>query len=218
MDIYRFKKLGFRLPQGSGLIKASEAAKLSAANDLVASAEAQAAQIVEEAKQHLEAERERGFAEGQKAAEQAALERLLTEHATLDAHLSEIEESLARLVLVSVRKIVHGFDDISLAEALIQSGLTKVRREKRVQIRVPEALADTLRERIDALMAAFPAIEFMDVVEDPALRAPNIIIETAVGRIDCDLDAKLTHLDDALTEVAANRAADPALATGGVHD
>ncbi len=207
MEIYRFKDLGFRLPQGSGVIKAAQAAELTAANDLVTSAQAHAAQIVEEAKQHLEAERARGFGEGQQAAAKAAVERLMHEQATLDDSLIDIEKSLARLVLASVRKIVHDFDDIALAEALIHSGLTKVRREKRVQIYVPEVLTDALKARLDGVLATFSQIEFMEVVEDPTLNAPNIIIETAVGRIDCNLEAKLDHLATAITQVAANRSA-----------
>ena len=47
MEIYRFKNLDFRLPQGSGVIKAAQAAKLTAANDIVTSAEAHAAQIID---------------------------------------------------------------------------------------------------------------------------------------------------------------------------
>lgn len=206
-EIYRFKDLGFRLPQGAGVIKAAQAAELTLANDIVTSARAQAAQIVEDAQQHLEAERKRGFAEGQQAAQQAVVERLMHEQATLDDSLIDIEKTLARLVLASVRKIVHDFDDIALAEALIQSGLTKVRREKRVQIRVPEILTDALKARLDGLLATFAQIEFMEVVEDPTLHAPNIIIETAVGRIDCELGAKLDQLDTAITQVAANRSA-----------
>ncbi len=218
MEIYRFEKLGFRLPQGSGLIKAAKAAELTAANDIVTSAETHAAQIIADAQKHLEEERARGYAEGQQAAEADALDRLLREQATLDASLTDIEKGLARLVLASVRKIVHDFDDIALAEALIHSGLTKVRREKRVQIRVPEALTDDLKARDEGLKAAFPQIEFMEVVEDPTLTAPNIIIETAVGRIDCDLSAKLDHLETAISQVAANRAADPSVTDGAGHD
>ena len=152
MEIYRFKNLDFRLPQGAGVIKAAQAAKLTAANDIVTSAEAHAAQIIEEAKQHLEDERKRGFVEGQKAAEAAALDRLMQEQATLDACLRDTEESLARLVLASVRKIVHDFDDLELAQSLIKTGLTRVRREKRVQIRVPESLTDALYARLDNLL------------------------------------------------------------------
>ena len=218
MEIYRFKNLDFRLPQGSGVIKAAQAAKLTAANDIVTSAEAHAAQIIEEAKQHLEDERKRGFVEGQKAAEAAALDRLMQEQATLDACLRDTEESLARLVLASVRKIVHDFDDLELAQSLIKTGLTRVRREKRVQIRVPEALTDALKARLDELLKAFPHIEFMDLIEDPVLEAPNIIIETAVGRIDCDLSGKLEHLEKAITQVATNRAADPDIAAGDAHE
>ena len=58
----------------------------------------------------------------------------------------------------------------------------------------------------------------MDLIEDPVLEAPNIIIETAVGRIDCDLSGKLEHLEKAITQVATNRAADPDIAAGDAHE
>jgi len=201
MDIYRFKELGFRLPAGSGLIKTADVQALDTAQDIIATAKAQAAKIVEEAKLHLESERQRGFAEGQQAAENVALERLLKEQDTLEASLTEIESSLARLVVASVRKIIHDFEDVDAALALISSGLTKVRREKRVQIRIPEALTAELKPRVDDLINAFPNIEFVDIVEDPSLEAPNIILETAVGRIDCDLNANFATLEQSITQV-----------------
>lgn len=208
MQVYRFKDLGFQLPEGSGLIKADAAADLGRANDVVATAEERAAQIVEDAKQHFESERARGFREGQDAAKQEALDRLLTEHQTLEQRLSAMESSLARLVTASVRKIVSSFNDADLAEALVHSALGKVRRENRVQLRVPETLTEAFKSRVDRLIAAFPEIEFIDLVEDPTLVAPNIILETAVGRIDCDLSTKLDDLDRLVTQTAQNRSAD----------
>lgn len=214
MDVYNFHELGFRLPQGGGVIKAPKADELGAAHGIVTAAKAKAAQIIEDAKAHFESERQRGFSEGQDAANVAALERLLKEQATLDASLAEIEHSLARLVLASVRKIIHDFSDVALAEALIHSGLSKVRREKRVQVHVPDALTDEMKARIDSFVAAFPQIEFMEVVEDPALTPPNIVIETAIGRIDCNLDDKLGDLAASLTQAVTDRSGAPKISAG----
>ncbi|MEL7390233.1 MAG: type III secretion system stator protein SctL [Pseudomonadota bacterium] len=207
MDVYRFKELGFQLPQGSGVIKASKADELNVAHDILTTAKAKATEIIEDAKTFLENEKQRGFAEGQSAANAAALERLLCEQATLDASLSEIEQSLAGLVLASVRKIIHDFSDVALAEALIHNGLNTIRREKRAQVYVPETLTDEMKTRIDSFMAASPHIEFMDVIEDPALTPPNIVIETPIGRIDCNLNNKLDDLAASITNAATNHSA-----------
>ncbi len=205
MDIYNLHELGFRLPQLSGVIRATKANEFAEAHDIVAIAKAKAAQIMEDAEAQFEIERQRGFEEGHNKANISAIERLLLEEETLESSLAEIEQSLVRLVLASVRKIIHDFSDVALAEALIHSGLGKIRREKRVQLRVPDALTDEMKSRIDSFVAAFPQIEFIEVVEDPVLMPPNIVIETSFGRIDCNIDDKLNELIASLAQVATDR-------------
>ncbi len=205
MKFYRFKELGFRLPIGSGLIKAPHASKISCAADLVDSAHKYRKQMVDEAKQHFENERQRGFWEGQQAADEAALERIFSEQAALESGLAKIEEGLTELVLATVKKIIFDFDDISLAEALVRNGLRKVRGEQRVHIHVPEALTEAFNARLDTLLAEFTQIELIEIVEDSKLAAPNIVIETAVGRIECDINEKLDRLSIVIGQFARER-------------
>ncbi len=202
MTMYRFKDLSFKPPSGASLIKSRDAGLLGDADALLKEAQRKADDIIQNAQTHFEAERERGLTEGRAAAELKALERLASEHRQLDQKLGEIEASLAGLVSACVRKIIQSFNDTQLAEDLVHSALTKMRRENKVQIRLPHALMADFQSRVGGLVDTFPEIELIDLIEDASLTPPNAIVESFIGRIECDLGKQLEDLDKVILRVA----------------
>ncbi|MEM8796785.1 MAG: type III secretion system stator protein SctL [Pseudomonadota bacterium] len=195
MTYYRLSEIGFRLENGSGIIKAEDADALSQANTIVSDAEARARQIVADAEEHFELEKKRGFEVGQQMAERDAFERLVNEQISLDKGLAEIESSLAHVVVTSVRKIIAHYDDAQLAENMVATALMKMRRQKRLQLRVPPELMSGFEARVQKLVDSAPEVEIIDLIEDASLDAPNVVLESRIGRVDCNLGEKLEELE-----------------------
>ncbi len=203
MTVYRFKDLGFKPPAGASVIKARDAKMLGDADALLNDAQRTANEIIENAKVHFETERARGFKEGCAAAELDAVDRLVSEHRQLDRKLGEVEADLAQLVSTCVRKILSSFSDTELAEDVVRNALTEMRRENKVQIRLPQALMAAFQSRVTGLVEAYPEIELIDLIEDASLTPPNVIVESFIGRIECDLGKRLEALDAVIARVAA---------------
>lgn len=195
---YRLNPLGFRLPAGTHVIKRADFETVGAGEALLSEAEKRAADILAGAEAAFEAERQRGFEEGMALARIEAANRLLRENQLLDARLCAIEAGLADMVIAAVRRLIEDFDDRAKAEALVRTALGRMRREKRAELRVSPAQLQDMKAAIDSITAEFPEVQLVDVVEDESLTAPNIILETAVGRVDGDLGRTIRELEAAI--------------------
>lgn len=202
---YRLAEFGFRLASGAHLMRRADVETLETANALVVAAEARASAIEASAAEAFEAERRRGYEDGTAAARLDAAERLLAESLTLDQRLDEVEGELADLVLQGVRKLVAEFDERAKAESMVRAALTQMRREKKAEIRVSRAQLGELRAVAERVRGEFPELQLVDVLGDDALQSPNVVVETAIGRVEGDLGRAVGDLERALRSVGALR-------------
>ncbi|MEJ1160535.1 type III secretion system stator protein SctL [Prosthecomicrobium sp. N25] len=200
---YRLNALGFALPAGTHVLGPAETGALNGAADLVAAAEAEAARIVEAARAAYEEEKARGRADGLAEAQLAAVDRLVEESRVLDEGLAAVERGLADLVVYCVRRLVDGFSANEQAEAVVRAALKQMRRAARAQVRVAPAQYAPVKAAVERMMANFPEMELIDVVEDAALDPPRVIVESAIGRVDGDLGARLHDMVAILTRARA---------------
>jgi type III secretion protein L len=198
VDYYRLKDMHLQLGAGTRIIKRAEMAELEEATDVLAAARQKAAEIVAEAERLREVERRRGYEEGLKTAETEAFERLIREQALLDDALERSRAEITDLVLGCARSIVQHFDPVDVAVSMTRSALGRMRREKRCQLFAPASIAADIQSRVAAILADFPEIELVDVVEDASLTAPDVVLVSALGRVSCSLDDAIAALEAAL--------------------
>lgn len=212
---YRLTELGFALPAGTALLSPEAFAPVPAATALLEAAEARAAAIVAEAEEAYRRREDDGYRDGMERARVDTMARLLAETATLDAQLRAVDHDLSEVVVLCVRKLVAEFDDFARARSAVRAALRQMRREKRAELRVPTALVARFKAALDEILAEFPEVELVDVVEDPTLQPPKIVLETAVGRVEADMAARLGDLE-AMVRAAALPPRDEVAARDGV--
>ncbi|GJD91454.1 Yop proteins translocation protein L [Methylobacterium hispanicum] len=210
---YRLSELGYRLAPGLQVLPPEAFEPVPAATALLRDAEARAAAIVAEAEQEYARRSAQGYADGLARAELESVERLLREGVQLDAGLKAAEAEMARIVMACVRRLVDSFDDEARTVAAVRGALRQMRRERRAELRVAPAHYAAMRDRIAGIVADFPEVEFVDVVEDPALMPPQIVLESSIGRVETAVDAGLDALEAIVRGAAAGHSdssADPA--------
>jgi type III secretion protein L len=199
---YRLKELGFRLSAGAHVLRGGEVEPLDAATALLKAAEQEAERIRQEARDAYAAEKIRGFEEGLEQARMQAVGRIVEESRVLDDALRDIDRDLTNLVIHAVRKLVDGFSDQDKAEAMVRAALKQMRREKRIQLAVAPSQIEHFRRSIGDIKASFPEIDLIDVVEDPSLDPPRIIVESPVGRVDGHFAQRIDELEAILRRSA----------------
>ncbi|MDO1583183.1 type III secretion system stator protein SctL [Rhizobium oryzicola] len=195
---YRLNTLGFRLPSGPHVIRRDAFEAVAASEALLQEADRRAAEIIAGAEAAFESEKRRGFEEGLRAARREAAARLFSENLILEQKLAAVETELADLVVAAMRCLLEDFDDRTKAEALVRTALRRMRREKRGELRVSPEQATEMKSSITRIISEFPEVDLVDVVEDESLSAPNIVFETAIGRVDGDLGRTCSELEIAI--------------------
>jgi type III secretion protein L len=205
---YRLKNLDYTLASGAHIIPHEAFSAVEEANGLVEQAEAARDEILQAAQQSYHDERRRGYDEGQMEARLEAIAQLLYESHELDQCLLTIERDLTRLVSDCVRKLVGGFDDTARAEGLVRSALQQMRREKCAELRVPSHLHQYFRKSMASVLKEFPEVQLVDVVEDSALEADYIVLETSIGRVEGSVTQRLEDVVTVIRSAHVRASAD----------
>lgn len=190
-----------RMTPAAKVIRRDEYVALADAHGLIEQARADAARIVAQAQDAYQAERERGYAEGLAAAkaEQTTAMLLLTQQTS--TYLKAVERDLVDLVVASLRRIVADFDESERVLAVVRSGLTLVRQQKHVLLRVHTDDAALMRQNLESLLAQYPSVDFVDVVADDRFERGACRIETAIGTVETSLNNQLDIVQQALEQV-----------------
>lgn len=182
-----------------GILVRADAENAATATRVLAEAEAEAARIHAAAEEVYESERARGLAEGRAEAAREAAARLVAEGAALDAALAATEAQLAALVSGAVRRLIGDLGDAEAVRRTVRTALDAIRTEKQARLHVAPAAVAAAREAVAAARADLPAVDFIDVVEDPALSASDLRLESDLGIVQFVLDDTLADLTALLT-------------------
>lgn len=182
------------------ILRAADFAAVVEARDIVARAEAEAERIREEARREYEEQKERGYREGIEQGKAEISERVVSTAGQSAMYFAKLEESLVDVVIKSTRRVVGEFDDRERVERIVGQALGLLRSQKQVKVKVSPGQRDRLQERVQALLAAFPSIEFLDIQADARLPEDGCVLETDLGVIDATVETQLRAIEKALIQ------------------
>ncbi len=183
----------------NGILRAQDLEELGISNHLVAEAKRQAEEITLSAKAAYETEKRRGFEEGLAEAQTARAAQLLEDQRYIDARLASLERDLGLLVFNSVKNVIDGFEDETLACEVARSALAAMRKEQRGQLYVSPENLNATQNAITEIVEEFPEIELIDVIADPDLVPPNVRLESPLGVVAFSMTETLETLRQNLT-------------------
>ena len=189
-------KKDFTLRSSGRLVKADEVAAARSAAEVLADAEAEAARIREEAKAAFEAEKTRGYEEGLAQGRMEIAEKKLEMLDESVTWMESVEGRMADIVMKALHKCVEEIGDRELVVQVVRKVMSAViRTQKQVTLKVAPDMAPTVRERLSQILADYPTVEHIDVVEDDRLHGPACMIETEAGVADGSVDSQLAAIE-----------------------
>lgn len=202
--LHHNNELSKLVPQGK-IIRADEHLALLDSKALIAAAQEEAAQIIADAKKVREEERQRGYAQGlEEAALQSAENMIENVSQTID-YLSNVEQQMVDLVMDAVRKIFIDFNDEERTIIVVKNALSVVRTQKQMVLRIAPDKVEVVRGRLNAILAHFPGIGYIDIVSDGRLMADSCILETGIGTVEASLEGQLTALENVFRKTLGSR-------------
>ena len=189
-------KPSFTLHSSGRLVKAEEVAAVRSAAETLAAAEAEAARIREEAKAAFESEKERGYQEGLAQGRMEIADKKLEMLDETVAYMESVESRMADIVMKALHKCVEEIGDRELVVQVVRKVMSAViRTQKQVTLKVAPDMAPVVRERLSQILADYPTVEHIDVIDDDRLHGPACMIETEAGVADGSVDSQLAAIE-----------------------
>ena len=199
------RSLQARIAPGQRVLRAADVAAWGDAEALLASARQQADAIIAGAEAALEAERQRGYAEGVAEAQMEQAEKMIdTVSRTID-YFARVEGDVVALVMSAVRKIIDGFNDEERVLIVVKNALSVVRNQKQMTLRLHPQQVDVARARMNDLLASYPGVGYLDIVADGRLSLESCILESEIGLVEASIEGQITALETAFTKVLGSR-------------
>ena len=189
----------FVLQSDRRVVKAADVATIRSAAEIVAAAEAQAAQIREDAKAAYEEERRKGYDKGiADGKTEIAMQKLDLVDSSV-AFMENVEEKMSGIVMKALKSCVTEIGDREMVIQIVRKTMAAViRTQRQVTLKVAPELVETVRARVSELTATFPTIETFDVVEDPRLKGSSCVLETEAGVADASVESQLAAIERSL--------------------
>ena len=189
----------FVLQSDRRVVKAADVATVRSAAEIVAAAEAQAAQIREDAKAAYEEERKKGYDKGiADGKTEIAMQKLDLVDSSV-AFMENVEEKMSEIVMKALKSCVAEIGDREMVIQIVRKTMSAViRTQRQVTLKVAPELVETVRARVSELTAAFPTIETFDVVEAPRLKGAACLLETEAGVADASVESQLAAIERSL--------------------
>lgn len=188
------------------VLKAEDYALYLEAQDIIQQAQQQAAGIAEEAKTAYQQEKARGYQDGVDESKVDQADQMLKVVSRTITYLSEIEQSLADILLSGVKKIIGEFDQEQLAISLVRNALQHVRNEKQVTIRIPPSQYNMVKARVNDILAEYKGVGFIDLVADQRLSTGDCIMESEIGVVDASVDVQIKALQKRFEQLKSTSA------------
>lgn len=199
------RALDIRPDPGALVVTAEEYQVWRQAHDMLQAAREQAARIVADAREAYDRECRRGYAEGEEEARLGQAEKMIESVGRTVDYLARVEHEIIDLVMAAVRKIVDDFDDREKVLMVVRNALAIMRNQKQITLRLNPADLDGVRDRVNALLAAFPAIGYIDMVADGRLERGACIVESEIGMIEASLEGQIEAMRSAFQRVLGSR-------------
>ena len=193
------EKPNFSLASDRRLVKASEVATAKSVAEIIAAAEAEAAQIREDAKAAFETEKKRGYEKGlQDGKMEIALQKLEQVDQSV-AFMEAVEGKMADVVMKALKSCVEEIGDEEMVINIVRKTMKAViRTQRHVTLKVAPEMVAVVKARIAALRTDYPTVESFDVVEDVRLKGPSCILETEAGVADASVETQLAAIERSL--------------------
>ena len=193
------KKPDFVLATDRRLVKATEAATVRSAEEIIAAAEADAARIREEAKVAFEEEKKRGYEKGLADGKmEIAMQKLDLLDSSVE-FMEGVEQKMADVVMKALKSFVVEVGDREMVVNIVRKTLNAViRTQRHVTLKVAPEMVGVVKERVAALRQDYPTVETFDVIEDSRLKGSACILETEAGVADASVETQLAAIEKSL--------------------
>jgi type III secretion protein L len=187
------------------VLKAADHAAWMDSQAMLEAARLEAQALLATAQSELEAYRRRGYEEGMEQVRLEQAERMIDNAGRMVEFFSQVEQRMVGLVMTAVRKIIMDYDDTERLLAVVSSGLSVMRNQKQLTLRLPPDHVELVRQRATQLLEHFPGIGMLDFVPDSRLKGDSAILESDIGVVEASIEQQLRAIEAGFRKMLGSR-------------
>lgn len=193
------KRNTFELETDSALVTSDSAATVARVEEIIAAAEADAAQTREDARHAYEEERKRGYADGIAEGKREILMQKLDLLDESVAYMESVEGKMADIVMKALKKCVAEIGDRELVCQIVKKAMQAVvRNQRQITVKVNPDMVPEVKARTQKILEDFPSVSAIDVVEDSHLENRACVVETESGIVEASIDGQLAAIEKSI--------------------
>lgn len=191
------KKKSFEVENAESVIKAEDVAALVKAEAIIAAAEEEAKAIAAQAQVEYENEKRRGYEDGLAAGRAEILQKKLDLVEESVKYMQKVEGEISELVIRAIKKCLSEIGNTEVVTSIVKKSMRAiVRNQREVTVKVSPAMVETVKKWSETIMAEFPTLTFVEVVEDARLNDTACVVDTAAGSVEASIDGQLKALEE----------------------
>ncbi len=197
--MFCLKKNNFELTMPGRLVKADEVVTVSRVEEVIAAAEAEAERIRQAARDAFQEEKKRGYEQGLAEGKAAIVARKLELLDESIAYMESVEGKMVDVVMKALKKCVMETGDRELVVQIVRKVMNAVvRNQRHIVLKVAPEMVPVVRARLDEILADYPLLDNVDLLEDARLKGAACLIETEAGIADGSVDMQLAAIENSL--------------------
>lgn len=193
------KRKTFDVEASGATVTADEAAAIARAEEIVAAAEAEAELLRQKAAADAEAEKTRGYQDGLDAGKMEIMMQNLDLVEESVRFMESIEEKVSDIVMKALRKCVAEIGDRDLVVQIVRKAMAAVvRNQRQITVKVNPDMVGEVKGRLEAILAEFPSLSYVDVAEDAHLDRTACVVETEAGVVEASVEGQLQAIEKSI--------------------
>lgn len=157
----------------------------------------QAEKVLEDAKQHYEEERQRGYEEGQEEGKTEWIQKILEAGMAKEKMLEEAEPQIIRMVMDMAEKVIGRAVEKGAVVEVIKKTIEES-SGKKIIVKINPQDWETVKAREQELTKAVDQRRSISIREDESIGPGGCIVETELGIIDARLELQMKAIRQAL--------------------
>ena len=188
------------------IIRKDDLEKFFAAEEIILESKKKAQEILDKAEEIYKNRFEQGLTEGKEEGKSEYTLKIMDMVLSQVDSLESLEKQLVEVVTKSVNKIIGDLDEKDRIVRVVRKGLSAVRGEKRIVVRVSTHDEPIVREDLKAyLLSDDGRSGYIEVIGDVNLKKGDCILETQMGVVEASLDTQLKILSESLSARVASK-------------
>ena len=188
------------------IIRKDDLEKFFAAEEIILESKKKAQEILDKAEEIYKNRFEQGLTEGKEEGKSEYTFKIMDMVLSQVDSLESLEKQLVEVVTKSVNKIIGDLDEKDRIVRVVRKGLSAVRGEKRIVVRVSTHDEPIVREDLKAyLLSDDGRSGYIEVIGDVNLKKGDCILETQMGVVEASLDTQLKILSESLSARVASK-------------